>query len=237
MRLCKSRFVSSYYGVTADSLRYTQQDMVVVIVGSEKKRYSLFKDLLCEKSTYFATALKKCWNGDKTEIILDKAEPDEFEVVVDWIYYGELPKYWFGDAIKDEFGVVERTPSLYKLADELVILQLQNDTVDALLQTNDRRIVVNNVLGVARIAQKELTHTPLYELVLRNAVTSFVTTAKGSIHTACTMLTGYPEVLEVFSLELQEYQRQPWEGIKPEESSEYHIKENPVSETRLEPDQ
>ncbi|KAK5957780.1 hypothetical protein OHC33_000969 [Knufia fluminis] len=215
--------------------KYTQMEVVKVLVGSEKKAYTIHKDLLMSKCPYFGAALKECWNEDKTEITLKGAQPQQFEVVIDWLYEGRLPKYWSKIEESDIFSIINKTPAVYKLAHELLLSGLQNDLVDVLLQTSDEHKILHNLSGACSVVKQDLSHTPLYKLVLRNAVKCFAANMMGEeVGSQLDYLMKYPELVKDFLTELHAYQRKPWQSIKAEESSKYHIKPKSTIETSAE---
>lgn len=215
--------------------RYTQTEVVKVLVGSEKTAYSIHKDLLMSKCPYFGAALKECWNKDKTEITLKHAQPQQFEVVIDWLYEGRLPEYWskIDDGCPD--SIIEKTPGVYKLADELLLSELQNNLIDVLVRTCNEHKRIHDLSDACAVVKQELNHTPLYKLVLRNAVRCFDAAMSGDeLRSQINRIMEYPELVTDYLIQLHEYRRTPWESVKVEESSKYHIKPTTAMETNAE---
>jgi hypothetical protein len=98
---------------------------VVVIQDDLKKTYSLHKNLLCERSLYFKKCLETgMLEANHNKIVLQDVNFEAFEIVIYWLYKGnldkvsdkDLPSYW-----------------AYNLADRLCMEPLKNKLVDRLV--------------------------------------------------------------------------------------------------------
>lgn len=131
--------------------------------------YLLHKDLLRDRSPYFATRLKDCWDGRQDEIELTGVSTWAFEVVIDWMYSGVVPDY-----VSKESGgrgpLLDVLPELYHAADVLMMTQLQNELVDTYLAHGRQSGGAWTLTGVRSAHVYEIVHTPLYQLVLKSCV-------------------------------------------------------------------
>ena len=145
--------------------RYTTKQCVAVVVGAQQKTYYLYPDLLKAESPFIAAQLKKCWNPKKDKIEIKNADPNHFDKIVHWLYTELVPETLPG---VDSTGPAEKIHPVYKLADELMMVALQNDLMDKLilyLRNSDTNITF---YGLAQIAKLQLQHTPLYLFALKN---------------------------------------------------------------------
>ncbi|KAK5099011.1 hypothetical protein LTR70_000867 [Exophiala xenobiotica] len=152
---------------------YMQQKPVSILVGAERKRYFIFKDLLSAKSPYFAARFKECWDGKKDEVELCDAGEEEFEVVMDWMHPDKLPtRLTLYNEDLYNWTLSSRT---YKLADRLIIPKLQ----DELLTAEFAKLRKSGLWwGLGRLIYLQdlgLAHTPYYSFYLKAAVWAFMT--------------------------------------------------------------
>ncbi|CAN9287935.1 hypothetical protein AA0119_g8053 [Alternaria tenuissima] len=66
--------------------------MVTVFIGPTKKRYSIYKDLICHHSEYFRVAFNGLWQESDKGVTLEDVEIEVFNLFVHWLYTQELPK-------------------------------------------------------------------------------------------------------------------------------------------------
>jgi len=66
--------------------------VVTVLVGPDEKRYTVHKSLLTAQSEYFDRALNgKFKEADEQTIRLTEESPDAFDLLIGWLYQGQLP--------------------------------------------------------------------------------------------------------------------------------------------------
>lgn len=102
--------------------------MVDVFVGTERKKFHLHRDLLCDRSEYF----KACFGGEfteakKKELHLPEDNIDGFELFVEWLYGATLKR------IEDEEAVFTHI-ALLLLANKLCLEHLRNEIMDLIIR-------------------------------------------------------------------------------------------------------
>lgn len=151
-----------------------------MLVGKERESYYIHEDLLQIHSPYFATALKPYWNDGKApmQLELENASPAAFDVVVHWIYEQNLPTYSVGQSKDGD----DETPaqsinfmnkyvlmySVYKLADFLLMHDLQNAVMDARLKFLREGNVHCTLCGISQLYDAGMEGTLMYEMAIRN---------------------------------------------------------------------
>lgn len=205
--------------------RVTKAGTIEVLVGEERQSFSIHHKLLVAKCPYLETRLKDAWNHTKDEpIILEDIDSSGFEVVVDWMYLGQLPSHLSGDASSETSDTI--ATKAYKVADRLVMPALQNDLMDCMLtelRDKQEQYTFKKIFGVVEL---ELSHTPLYDMVLRSSVKCMCEDddeATKSIETSLERLEKYPWVLVDVIVSSQKYRRDPWEYVELENWCDYHI--------------
>lgn len=131
--------------------RYTTKQYVAVVAGAQQKTYYLHPDLLKAASPFIAAQLKKCWNPKEDKIKIKNADPDHFENIFYWLYIGLIPEIL---TKIDDTGPSDKIPPVYKLADELMMVDLQNDLIDELLEylrNNDTNITLSGLAQIAKL--------------------------------------------------------------------------------------
>ena len=106
---------------------------VDIYVGSEKKHWSLHRNLLCHHSSYFETELQghevpKAKKGEN-KLDLPEDDPRGFELLVKWLYQGQLEDVSeMTEQSKYDFAVA--CHKLYMLCDKFDMLPLKNLAID-----------------------------------------------------------------------------------------------------------
>jgi len=149
-----------------------QQKPVTILVGPARKPYFVFKDLLAAKSPYFAAQFKDCWDGQKDEVELADADELGFEVVMDWMHLEKLPTRL--TTYEKGSYIWALTSITYKLADKLMIIELQNELLK-------NEVAVFRDLGMfwgfdrlVHFHNCGLAHTAYYRLCVKTAVQRFM---------------------------------------------------------------
>jgi hypothetical protein len=65
--------------------------VVTIIIGPEKKAYSVHKGLICYYSEYFRTVHNGQWKEAEDGVSLDMVEPIVFNIFLHWLYMQRLP--------------------------------------------------------------------------------------------------------------------------------------------------
>ena len=99
----------------------------MVIVGTERKKYTLHERLLTHHSQYFRGALSGNFKeSDDRVVTLEDADTEAFDFLVDWLYDRKLPGF-------HKAWDVNRMPlrlHAYVLADRLLMLLLKKALFD-----------------------------------------------------------------------------------------------------------
>lgn len=201
--------------------------MVKILVGSEKTVYNLYNDLLCAKCPYFAARLKACWNNDDEEVWLEDAEPKDFGVAVDWMYCAELPLYFTSSSSGDKFTYFRSMPTVYKLADKLMMVDLQNALIVSFLEHNQKYHLISTFFSVVDVVELDLCHTPLYQLMIRDAVKHYLDKdcSQTQIEETVAKLSKYPNLLHDVFILITKYHQHPWAKLSPADASQYYVED------------
>lgn len=67
--------------------RYDYNDMITILVGPEKVKYTAHKDVLCARSEYFRVACSQKWQEGQEKVVpLPEIEEEAFQTYMDFIY-------------------------------------------------------------------------------------------------------------------------------------------------------
>jgi len=135
--------------------------VVTVLVGADRTKFVIHKDLLTSKSEFFRAALTGDWEESKSQKVhLPEDDPAAFEMFAHWLYFTEvdfevndrafttLSEAWFlGDklqAIAFKIAVInEFVPTMYK-TERLTTLQNIKDIYSRTLPNSPlRRLIVD----------------------------------------------------------------------------------------------
>lgn len=133
-------------------------------------RYYIHRELLSSKSLYFAARFKKCWDGKAQEICLPNHQEDVFDNLTVWLYKGELPDTLFGPEDQDRPFVGARAMRLYKLADEIMMIDLKNDVVLAMTDYSEKTGNFFDRQGYSYAQELELTHTRINQFLTQQLI-------------------------------------------------------------------
>lgn len=118
---------------------------VVVLVGPEEKRYTLHKDALIRRSTFFKAALTREFRESKENLVkLPEADVEAFAIFAQWIYGKEAVYVDEQNTCleTDDHEVRNLMVKTYIFADQLGSLELQNQIVtDYIAGLNTARVV------------------------------------------------------------------------------------------------
>lgn len=126
------------------------QEIVYAVIGPEKMKFGLHRDLLCNMSPYFKAAL---WGDFQEAALGEVALPDfgvaAFERFNEWLYTGKITEeLWEEEGLNTLQLYVNDVPSLpqlldvWLLADYLLVPRLQNYVADMIAAKMKRRKVV-----------------------------------------------------------------------------------------------
>lgn len=101
-------------------------ELVVIYVGRKQKKYTVHRDVLCNKSRYFRAAFQKGFKETtENEIYLARDGVTQFDLLIRWIYGAPL--------LKPENDITS-TLRLYFLADKFCMDMLKNEVIDRVLE-------------------------------------------------------------------------------------------------------
>lgn len=86
-------------------------ETIVVIVGEDAKCFTVHKDMICNKSPFFAAACAKDWiEGQKGRVKLPYFNAEYFHFYVDWIYSRKFDEDALSDAPLPFDGTKKKQP-------------------------------------------------------------------------------------------------------------------------------
>jgi hypothetical protein len=113
--------------------------ILAILVGKEKKHFSVHESLICASSLFFKRATSGSWKKtDDHSIKLPEDDPDTFARYSFWLYFGRIPM------IRED--ITEEKPeyktnkehydlvSAWLLGDKLLDTKFQNAALDAILE-------------------------------------------------------------------------------------------------------
>ena len=101
--------------------------MVDIDIGDERKKFRLYRDLLCERSEFFKASFEGHYKEAETqELALPEDSVESFELLVGWLYGAPLMKI----TSEDDWSAYL---NLIILAKKLCLEHLQNETMDHVL--------------------------------------------------------------------------------------------------------
>lgn len=204
--------------LTRDS-RFTQGEIITILIGKKRKRFNIYKDPLCAKSPYFAASLKSCWNGNTNELYLDE-DANAFGHFTNWLFQDTIPTIDLGSCE----GLAEIT-AFYKLADFLLVEDLRNVILDAVLKYLKTNLWAFGFFSLFHLREQNLQTTPLYKLVLRSSVRAFVNGPERFEEGAAEdteFLRGKPELMMDIIDGVREYNKKPYDQVWKCHPCEYH---------------
>ncbi len=124
----------------------TPQAIVYVIVGKEKQRFGIHKDLVCFHSPYFKGAFEGHFAEAKSgEVVLEDVRPEVFGIFVHWLYTKSIDETI---CIDTPFDVIEKfkkeaesNGNLFEawlLAEYLQVPKLQNQIIRLLIEKSHK---------------------------------------------------------------------------------------------------
>ena len=118
------------------TIRYTtngksspEGEAVTVIVGPEKRKFSVHETLLRSNSAFFEAALKKDWKeGMHRTVTLPEEDADTFYIYVQWLYLEKFPRQ---PAAFQGYPILAK---LYGLGETIIDTNLQDRVIDTRVQ-------------------------------------------------------------------------------------------------------
>lgn len=148
---------------------------VDIYVGKERRHWSLHRNLLCHQSTYFETEFlghevpktaKKDGTSDKLELPDD--DPRGFELLVKWLYQGQLEAVSeMSDGAKYEYAVA--CHKLYMLCDKFGMMRLKNIAIDQYRRGLNEAQLVPDADEINDIYRASPINSPFRKLMIQIA--------------------------------------------------------------------
>jgi hypothetical protein len=137
------------------NVRSLGEDIVILYVGSKRKRFHIHKKLLCDRSLFFQNAFKSDSNfKEATEgaMYLLGDDPDAFDMFVNWLYRDQLPgpPVDISDNV-NQSRYYRRLQDTFFLAEKYCINTLNNIVIDRIQDFQKRRNRVLNADGIRAI--------------------------------------------------------------------------------------
>lgn len=219
--------LSSTPALDTNPPRYTREKPISVLVGHEKVRYFVHKGPFVAKSPFFRAILKDCWDGKQEEIELNMLSSKGFDVVVEWVYSGQLHPELVGYNLRDKQCWNDHLCA-YKAADILMIDRLQNQLIlneAAWLRENDQ--TYKSISPLQTLHDQDLCHTKYYGFVLKLVIenmadTSDITSKEWNDQMKCA--EEYPQLLINVLTNTREWLQKPWESVLEGDLSEFLVK-------------
>ena len=141
-------------------------EMADIIVGVEKVRFHVHKDIAVYASPFFAAALRGNFvEGTTGQIILSDVDPKIFEHIVLWMYQSRLdsaPHTFFKDGKPTYFTLLD----IYAVADQLCIEGMRNAVVDLMAELADQTNSVPTPMDTSLLYENIRENAPIRALVL-----------------------------------------------------------------------
>lgn len=158
---------------------------------------------------------------ERRSLSLEDVSVDGFGVVVDWMYSGVLPARvsgWTDDKLPLDY--LRRA---YKVADQLLMTELQNQLMDMVL-AGGYYMRHTKLTSVSMMWSLGLNHTPMYDFVLRDCIRrvngepeSEAALARHIVH-----LKQVPEAMADIIVWMNKWNHAPWGEVSRSEWCSYH---------------
>ena len=155
------------------------ETIVFVDVGPERKRHAIHKGLLCSRSGYFKAALAENPPSAEDQVVKLDEDPETFRRFNAWLYTSVL--------VEDAYDGATSYHSLldiYLIAVKLLIPDLQNAAIDAIIRLNFKVRIPSNEIHRAwtKTAETSLLRSLLVDLMLNESDGFFTDQFQNHIH-------------------------------------------------------
>ncbi|KAF4553056.1 Hypothetical protein D9617_8g050690 [Elsinoe fawcettii] len=112
----------------AEACIATYEDVTVVVVGEDRRAFSVPSALLIKASPFFAAALRGPWvEAERKQVDLAEDCPLVFSMILDWIFFGQIKSLTWGK--EKVMYSVHQFIKLYILADRLQMTPLKDAVI------------------------------------------------------------------------------------------------------------
>jgi hypothetical protein len=139
--------------------------MAETLVGPEKTKFLIHKDVAVAHSPFFAAALNgRFIEGSSAQLHLPDVEPKIFEHIVTWFYQQRLENT--SVFVKDGKPTYFTLLDIYSLADQLCIEALRNAVIDLIADLADQTNSVPTPTDTTLLYENIRDNAPIRRLVL-----------------------------------------------------------------------
>ena len=194
-------------------------DIIIYIeIGLAGTRFGIHRGLLCEYSAYFRAALLGNFPEATEGVVrLPDEEVEVFELVNGWLYTQTIPDMLEAGVETLSCLLVE----LYIFGERTAMPKLQNDTIDAIIRTTTRQLLINTKV-IPRAYEETPKSSPLRKLLVDIFALTFAEEGGGGWE-------NMPELLPEFLLDVIMEMRLSFQPstmwFDPSNRSRYHISE------------
>ncbi|KAL8781085.1 MAG: hypothetical protein Q9213_006167 [Squamulea squamosa] len=133
---------------TKDDISFCGNPIVTLLIGPDSLPFHVHKDLLCEKSPFFAAAFNGSFQESSGSIELKEDRVDDIECIIHWLYRRSFTATTILDKV-DVDRHYERLTRLYTTADRFDIAKFKNVIMKTLISriTDPKRNIRDTVSG------------------------------------------------------------------------------------------
>ena len=164
----------------------------------------------------------------KSEIELLDADQEASEVVIDWMYTDTLPKRLEPYCLQDHYPWITARRA-YKLADQLMLPQLQNAIINSLLRIVRGTKLYWDVDEIEACAKEELLHTRYFRLIAKSYVRALMQYPKdpSKLSAELPALADQPQALIIVLETINNWNLDCFEDMYERGFCEYHVHDGP----------
>ncbi len=145
--------------------------MITVYVGQSRRHWSLHRNLLCHHSELLETELEGDADGNnrKDELDLSEFDPAGFELLVKWLYQGQLDDVSDMADANQKYDYAVSCHKLYLLCDRFDMSQLKNVAMDQYRKGLNEAELVPDADEIDDIYRNSPQGSPFKQLMTRIA--------------------------------------------------------------------
>ncbi|OBT71523.1 hypothetical protein VF21_09686 [Pseudogymnoascus sp. 05NY08] len=145
-------------------------EIATIIVGVERKKWTIPTDLLCFHSGYFRSALKGGFAEAKTKTVeLLEEQPAAFELVVEWLYTHAIGARLPNEDEEEQSAKIGRLLDTWVLSEYLQMPKLQNIII-RLMSDQLTRLEAIPIEEFDRVCGVVSSNSPLYTWMGKYAI-------------------------------------------------------------------
>lgn len=156
--------------LTASTDRYTRQEPIAILDGSDTDDRSIHSGLAATESSLFRVKVKDCWYTDGAKTKLPEISSRAFDVIVDWKDFGRLRGGVMVIVDDEAKPVSDCTREAFNATDVLVMVDLQNELFNTIAACYLEHGVWCTLHGLRSAYDDDLRHTKYHQMLLKSAV-------------------------------------------------------------------